>query len=590
MPSTPRCARLGLSSGVTSHQPTTSPAADTATNCGEPRLILSRTEVRVASIGGPPGTPDTAAPAPPYRGRDESRRYGLGLSGQFRWGSCSGHGADSAPRGMAGKQLSWIRPSDNGTPMTNLATSSLLDRANLDRDAVRHEVARGLAGADDGELFLEYAQTEALMFDNGRLKQATYDTSQGFGLRAVKDDAVGYAHSSDVSLPALMRAADAVAAVRGGYSGSFAAAPAHSNVRLYGDDNPLDAPEFEAKVKLLAEIDAYVRDRDPRVRQVSVSVGATWQMVEILRPDGESYRDIRPLVRVNVSVVAGQGDRQESGSKGYGGRGPDARFIASKAWRDGAHGARREATVNLESVPAPAGEMDVVLGAGWPGIMLHEAVGHGLEGDFNRKQTSAFAGLMGRQVAAKGVTVVDDGTMASRRGSLSIDDEGTPTNRTVLIEDGILVAYMQDRQNARLMNMKPTGNGRRQSYAHMPMPRMTNTYMLAGERDPAEIIASVKNGMYAANFGGGQVDITSGKYVFQCTEAYRIENGKVGAPLKGAMLIGNGPTDLHRISMIGNDLALDDGIGTCGKNGQGVPVGVGQPTLRLDRITVGGTG
>src|SRR5882724_2227936 len=292
--------------------------------------------------------------------------------------------------------------------MTNPATTSLLDRANLDRDAVRREIARGLEGADDGELFLEYGQTEALGFDNGRLKQATYDTSQGFGLRAVKDDAVGYAHSSDVSLPALIRAADAVAAVRGGYSGNFAAAPAHTNVRLYGDENPLEAPGFETKVKLLAEIDAYVRDKDPRVRQVSVSLGATWQVVEILRPDGESYRDIRPLVRVNISVVAGQGDRQESGSKGYGGR-------------EGADGALREALVNLESVPAPAGEMDVVLGAGWPGVMLHEAVGHGLEGDFNRKQTSAFAGLMGRQVAAKGVTVVDDGTIASRRGSLSID-------------------------------------------------------------------------------------------------------------------------------------------------------------------------
>src|SRR6266480_4049298 len=461
-------------------------------------------------------------------------------------------------------------------------TTSLLDRANLDRNSVRHQVSRGLAGADDGELFLEYSQTEALMFDNGRLKQATYDTSQGFGLRAVKDDAVGYAHSSAVSLPALIRAADAVHAVRGGYSGTFAAPPAHTNVRLYGDENPLDAPGFESKVKLLAEIDAYVRDKDPRVRQVTVSLGATWQVVEILRPDGETYRDIRPLVRVNISVVAGQGDRQESGSKGYGGREGYARFIDSKAWR--------EALVNLESVPAPAGEMDVVLGAGWPGVMLHEAVGHGLEGDFNRKQTSAFAGLMGQQVAAKGVTVVDDGTMAARRGSLSIDDEGTPTNRTVLIEDGILVGYMQDRQNARLMNMKPTGNGRRESHAHVPMPRMTNTYMLAGGRDPGEIIASVKNGIYAVNFGGGQVDITSGKYVFRVTEAYKIADGKLGAPLKGAMLIGNGPTDLNRITMVGNDLALDSGIGTCGKNGQGVPVGVGQPTLLMERITVGGTG
>src|SRR6059036_3600116 len=475
-------------------------------------------------------------------------------------------------------------------PMTNPATTSLLDRANLDRDAVRHEVGRGLSGADDGELFLEYGQTEALMFDNGRLKQATYDTSQGFGLRAVKDDAVGYAHSSDVSLPALIRAADAVHAVRGGYSGSFAAAPAHTNVRLYGDENPLDAPGFEAKVKLLAEIDAYVREKDPRVRQVSVSVGATWQIVEIVRPDGETYRDVRPLVRVNVSVVAGNGDRQETGSHGYGGREGYQRFIEAGAWKGAVEDAVRQALVNLEAVPAPAGEMDVVLGSGWPGVMLHEAVGHGLEGDFNRKKTSAFAGLMGQQVAAKGVTVVDDGTMASRRGSLSIDDEGTPTNRTVLIEDGILVGYMQDRQNARLMGMKPTGNGRRQSHAHVPMPRMTNTYMLAGASDPGEILASVKNGIYAVSFGGGQVDITSGKFVFQCTEAYRLENGKVGAPLKGAMLIGNGPTDLHRITMIGNDLALDSGIGTCGKNGQGVPVGVGQPTLRMERITVGGTG
>src|SRR5436853_4857309 len=391
--------------------------------------------------------------------------------------------------------------------MTNPATTSLLDRANLDRDQVRHQVARALDGADDGELFLEYSQTEALMFDNGRLKQATYDTSQGFGLRAVKDDAVGYAHSSDVSLPALIRAADAVHAVRGGYSGSFASAPAHTNVRLYGDDNPLDARGFEAKVKLLAEIDAYVRAKDERVRQVSASLGASWQVVEIVRPDGQTYRDIRPLVRVNVSVVAGSGERQESGSFGYGGREGYQHFLDTQAWRGAVDEAVRQALLNLESIPAPAGEMDVVLGSGWPGVMLHEAVGHGLEGDFNRKKTSAFAGLMGQQVAAKGVTVVDDGTIQSRRGSLSIDDEGTPTNRTVLIEDGILVGYMQDRQNARLMNMKPTGNGRRQDYAHVPMPRMTNTYMLAGSRDPAEILASVKNGIYAANFEIGRAHV-----------------------------------------------------------------------------------
>jgi TldD protein len=405
----------------------------------------------------------------------------------------------------------------------------------------------------------------------------------------VKDEAVGYAHASDVSEAAIARAAEAVRAVKGGHSGTYAEAPARTNRKLYSDENPLGSPAFDAKVKLLESIDAYAREKDPRVRQVTASVAANWQVVEILRADSETYRDIRPMVRFNVSVIAGDGDRQESGSYGFGGRESFQRLIDPAAWQGAVDEAIRQALVNLQAVPAPAGEMDVVLGSGWPGVMLHEAVGHGLEGDFNRKKTSAFAGLMGQQVAAKGVTVVDDGTSQARRGSLSIDDEGTPTNRTVLIEDGILVGYMQDRQNARLMDMRPTGNGRRESHAHVPMPRMTNTYMLAGNHDPKEIIASVKNGLYAVNFGGGQVDITSGKYVFQCTEAYRIENGKVGAPVKGAMLIGNGPTDLHRISMVGNDFALDPGIGTCGKNGQGVPVGVGQPSLRMDKITVGGT-
>jgi TldD protein len=471
------------------------------------------------------------------------------------------------------------------------STSSLVDRAGLDRTRLAKIISRGLEGADDGELFLEYRQAEMLVFDNGRLKQATYDTSQGFGLRAVKDEAVGYAHASDVSEAAIVRAADAVRAVKGGYSGDYAGPPPpRSNVKLYSEESPLAAPAFEAKARLLETIDAYARAKDPRVRQVSASLGASWQAVEIVRGDGETYRDIRPLVRVNVSVVVGDGDRQEVGSAGYGGREGYERFIAADNWQGAVDNAVRQALTNLAAVPAPAGEMDVVLGPGWPGVMLHEAVGHGLEGDFNRKKTSAFAGLLGQRVAAKGITVVDDGTIALRRGSLSIDDEGTPTNRTVLIEDGILVGYMQDRQNARLMGMKPTGNGRRESFAHVPMPRMTNTYMLAGTRDPQEIIAAVKDGIYAVHFGGGQVEITSGKYVFECTEAYRIENGKVGAPIKGAMLIGNGPTDLNRISMIGNDLALDEGIGTCGKNGQGVAVGVGQPTLRMDRITVGGTG
>ena len=467
--------------------------------------------------------------------------------------------------------------------------SSLIDRAGLDGGKVRQLIASGLEGADDGELFLEYCQSEVLVFDNNRLKQATYDTAQGFGLRAVKDEAVGYAHASDVSEAALSRAAEVVRAVKGGHSGKYSEPPARTNRKLYGDDNPLGEPGFEAKVKLLETIDAYARAKDPRVRQVTASIAATWQVVEILRADGEKYRDIRPLVRLNVSVVAGDGDRQETGSYGLGGRENYQRFIETRAWQGAVDEAVRQALVNLTAVAAPAGEMDVVLGHGWPGVMLHEAVGHGLEGDFNRKKTSAFAGLMGQRVAAKGVTVVDDGTMQQRRGSLSIDDEGTQSNRTVLIEDGILVGYMQDRQNARLMNMKPTGNGRRESHAHLPMPRMTNTYMLAGTHDPQEMIASVKSGLYAVNFGGGQVDITSGKYVFQCTEAYKIEDGKVTAPVKGAMLIGNGPSDLHRITMIGNDFVLDPGVGTCGKNGQGVPVCVGQPSLRMNKITVGGT-
>jgi TldD protein len=466
---------------------------------------------------------------------------------------------------------------------------SLFERAGLDREQARETLAAGLTGADDGELYLEYAQAESLVFDNGRLKQATYNTDQGFGLRAVKEEAVGYAHSSEISPAALRRAAEAVRAVKGGYSGTYAAAPVRSNVRLYGDENPLGTPDFASKVRLLETMDAYIRARDARVRQATVSLGASWQVMEILRADGEVYRDVRPLVRLNVSVVVGEGDRQESGSHGYGGRRLFSDLLDTAAWQGAADEALRQALTNLQAVPAPAGEMDVVLGPGWCGVMLHEAVGHGLEGDFNRKQTSAFAGLMGRRVAAPGVTVVDDGTIAARRGSLSIDDEGTATSRSVLIEDGILVGYMQDRQNARLMGMRPTGNGRRQSYAHVPMPRMTNTYMLAGERDPQEIIGSVGKGIYAVHFGGGQVDITSGKYVFNVTEAYAIEGGKLGRPLKGAMLIGNGPTDLNRISMLGNDMALDPGIGTCGKDGQGVPVGVGQPTLRIDALTVGGT-
>ncbi|MGE0282984.1 MAG: metalloprotease TldD [Rhizobiaceae bacterium] len=468
-------------------------------------------------------------------------------------------------------------------------TTPLTQQFDISESRLKDIVADAVHGADDGELFLEYSEAEALMLDNGRLKTANFNTSQGFGLRAVAGEATGYAHSSEMTEQALLRASDAVSTVKDGYSGTMSAAPQRTNTHLYSEENPILSPGFEAKAKLLQEIDGWVRAKDPRVRQVTASLASSWQHVEILRGDGHLVRDIRPLVRVNISVVVGDGDRQESGSHGVGGRTSFGEFLTEDRWQFVAGEALRQALVNLEAVPAPAGTFDIVLSSGWPGVMLHEAVGHGLEGDFNRKKTSAFAGLMGQQVAAKGVTVVDDGTIPERRGSITVDDEGTPSARNVLIEDGKLVGYMQDRLNARLMGVAATGNGRRESYAHQPMPRMTNTFMTAGDKTPEEIIASVKNGVYAVSFGGGQVDITSGKFVFGCTEAYMIENGKVTQPIKGAMLIGNGPDAMHRVSMIGNDMQLDPGIGTCGKAGQGVAVGVGQPHLRMDQMTLGGT-
>ena len=475
--------------------------------------------------------------------------------------------------------------------MTDLTTTDELffTKAGLDRSRVEGLTTDALDGADDGELFLEYCQSESISFDDGRVRSASFDTSQGFGLRSISGDAAGYAHSSELSDEAIKRASATVKAVRSGHGGIYADAPTGTNAKLYSEDNPLGDIAFEDKVGVLSEIDAYLRAKDPRVAQVMASVSGEWQAVQIIRPDGYRAADIRPLVRLNISVLAQDGDRMESGSHGTGGRTSYQTYLDPNNWRGYADEALRQALLNLESVPAPAGEMTVVLGPGWPGILLHEAIGHGLEGDFNRKKTSAFAGLMGERVASPGVTVVDDGTIHDRRGSLSIDDEGTPTKSTTLIEDGILVGYMQDRMNARLMDMAATGNGRRQSYAHAPMPRMTNTYMLAGDKDPGEILESVENGVYAVNFGGGQVDITNGKFVFTCTEAYLIENGCKGAPVKGATLIGNGPDALTRVSMIGNDMELDPGVGTCGKDGQGVPVGVGQPTMRLDGLTVGGT-
>lgn len=473
------------------------------------------------------------------------------------------------------------------SPLT--AAELFFTRAGLDRGRVQDLVSDALKDADDGELYLEYGQSESFLFDDGRLKSATFDSLQGFGLRSVADESTGYAHAAELSEEAIARAGRTVRAVARGHQGKLALGPGPTNARLYTDANPLEEVAFAEKVKLLQDIDAYARGRDSRVRQVSVSLAGSWQAVTILRPDGQLVDDIRPLVRLNVSIVAGDGDRQESGNEGVGGRAFYRDFIAESAWQTQVDDALQQALTNLKSEPAPAGPMTVVLGPGWPGILFHEAVGHGLEGDFNRKETSVFSGLMGQRVAAPGVTVVDDGTIPDRRGSLSVDDEGTPTQRTVLIEDGILRGYMQDRLNARLMNMRATGNGRRQSYAHMPMPRMTNTFMLAGKDRPEDIIAGVKSGIYAVNFGGGQVDITSGKFVFTCTEAYRLENGKIGAPIKGATLIGSGAETLKQIRAIGNDLKLDRGVGTCGKGGQGVPVGVGQPTMLIDGLTVGGT-
>jgi TldD protein len=476
------------------------------------------------------------------------------------------------------------------TPL--LATDKLFfERADaaLDRAAAEATLGSALTRSDDGELYLEYRESEQISLDDGRIRSAGFDTSLGFGLRAVAGEATGYAHAGELSAPALQRAASSVAAVAAGHSGVAAEPPRATNARLYSDANPLGATEFPARTALLADIDAYARGKDARVVQVMASIAGEWQAVQIMRADGTRVADLRPLVRLNVTVVVEQASRRETGSYGTGGRFAYDHVTAPMVWRGAVDEALRQALVNLDSVPAPAGEMEVVLGPGWPGILLHEAIGHGLEGDFNRKKTSAFAGLLGSRIAATGVTVVDDGTLPDRRGSLTVDDEGTPTSRTVLIEDGVLVGFMQDRLNARLMGMRATGNGRRQSYAHAPMPRMTNTVMLAGAHSPEEMIRSVRRGLYAVNFGGGQVDITSGKFVFSASEAYLIEDGKVTAPVKGATLIGNGPDALTKVAMVGNDMALDPGIGTCGKNGQGVPVGVGQPTLKLSGLTVGGT-
>ena len=465
---------------------------------------------------------------------------------------------------------------------------SFLYRDAFDPDAAIRLTADALASAEDGELYLQYRKTEAFGFDDGRLKTASFDTQSGFGLRAVSGETTAFAHANEISAAAIRRAAETMTLIEPG-KGAKAAPPQGNNRHLYTDQDPLDLVPFADKVNLCQSIDAAARARDPRVAQVSVSLTGQWSVVEIVRPDGFVANDVRPLVRLNVSIVVEQNGRRETGSFGLGGRTLYDNLFEPETWNRAIDEALAQALVNLDAEDAPAGDMTVLCGPGWPGVLLHEAIGHGLEGDFNRKGTSAFSGRIGERVAAPGVTVVDDGSLHDRRGSLSIDDEGTPTRETILIEDGVLKGYMQDRLNARLMGVEPAGNGRRESFQHAPMPRMTNTFMKGGSDDPAELLARVKKGIYAKSFGGGQVDIVSGKFVFSCTEAYRIENGKIGRPIKGATLIGDGPTVLHKVTGIGNDFALDEGVGMCGKGGQSVPAGVGQPTLLVDGLTVGGT-
>jgi TldD protein len=459
---------------------------------------------------------------------------------------------------------------------------------SLDPDGARRLTARHLSGHDDGELYLQYAASEAFGFDDGRLKTADYNTASGFGLRGVSGETTAFAHANEISEAAIERAA-ATLELLDPAKGIPAPPPQRTNQSMYEADDPLSAIPFADKVALCQTIDAAARARDPRVAQVSVNLSASWSVIDIVRADGFVAHDVRPMVRLGVQIVAQDGSRRETGYHGLGGRYLYDDLFKPETWNRAIDIALAQALTNLESVAAPAGEMPVVLGPGWPGVMLHEAVGHGLEGDFNRKGTSAFSGRIGERVAAPGVTVVDDGAMGGRRGSLTIDDEGTPTRRNVLIEDGILKGYIQDRLNARLMGVEPTGNGRRESFAHAPMPRMTNTFLLAGNDNPDELVSRVKDGIYAKSFGGGQVDITSGKFVFSCTEAYRIRGGRIAEPIKGATLIGDGPTVLTKIRGIGNDLELDEGVGICGKGGQSIPAGVGQPTLLIDGLTVGGT-
>jgi TldD protein len=471
------------------------------------------------------------------------------------------------------------------------AGERLLQPAGLDESDLQRVLSHLMgAGVDGGDLYFQRSAREVWSLEDGRVRSATHSLEQGVGVRAVAGEKTGFAYADELDLSALMHASSAARAIaRSGREGAMKAWSRRDPAPLYEAGDPLAAMAAEDKVELLRRVDAYARSLDPRVSQVLVNLSASYDTILVAAVDGDLAADVRPLVRLSVTVIAEQGGRREQGSDGGGGRFSYAELLEDEGWRRFADEAVRQALVNLEADDAPAGTMPVVLGPGWPGVLLHEAVGHGLEGDFNRKGTSAYSGRLGERVAAPGVTIVDNGTLARRRGSLTVDDEGTPSSETVLIEDGILRNYMQDKMNARLMGQAPTGNGRRESFAHLPMPRMTNTYMLAGEHDPEEIIRTVERGLYAVNFAGGQVDITSGRFVFSASEAYLIEGGRVTRPVRGATLIGNGPEAMTRVSMIGNDLELDSGVGVCGKEGQSVPVGVGQPTLKLDELTVGGT-
>ena len=475
-------------------------------------------------------------------------------------------------------------------PIT-LAETRLLLPAGLDPSGLDRAFGTLLGpGIDFGDLYFQHARRESWTVEDGIVKDGAHSIEQGVGVRAISGEKTGFAYSDDINAPALLDAAKSARAIaRDGAAHSPRTLVRSGGRALYASDDPIDAMGNDAKVEALRAVDRFLRAADPRVQQVTVSLSGGIDTVLVARSDGVLASDVRPLVRLNVQVIVEQNGRRESGYAGMGGRYGYAELFADGKPEDLAREALRQALVNLDAIDAPAGVMPVVLGSGWPGVLLHEAVGHGLEGDFNRKGTSVYAGRIGQQVAAKGVTIVDDGTLPGRRGSLNIDDEGTPTNCTTLIEDGVLVGYMQDALNARLMGVAPTGNGRRESFAHLPMPRMTNTYMLAGQHDPEDMIRSVKKGLYAVNFGGGQVDITSGKYVFSATEAYLIEDGRITAPVKGATLIGNGPETMQKVKMVGHDLALDQGVGICGKDGQSVPVGVGQPSLLIEGLTVGGT-